>query len=443
MIEKIVNQEIPKGYKKGKHYVIPENWDDLVISDIVRFSGGAQPPRSEFINEPRKGYIRLIQIRDYKTDDYLTYIPIEKARKFCDETDVMIGRYGPPIFQILRGLEGAYNVALMKAIPDEKRLLKEYLFYYLQNGDLYNLIDRLSRRTSGQTGVDIEALNNFPFPLPSITEQKKILSVINTWEKAIELKEKLIEWKKERHKGLLQKLLWGHIRWNDLGKGLSKGDIEQRTKFISTGVPPKGYQKIKSFIIPDDWEFVEISKIAKQVTRLNKDNKNYVVLSCTKYKGLVDSLKYFGKQVFSSDLSKYKVVSKSEFAYATNHIEEGSIGLQKDYDYGLVSPMYTVFKTNNYINNEFLFALLKTENYRRIFETMMSASVDRRGSLRWNEFSKIKIPLPPNEEQEVIISILLESNKEIEYLEKEIENLKLQRKGLLQLLLTGKLRVNV
>jgi len=140
--------EIPSGYKKGRYQVIPENWDDLVISDIVKFSGGSQPPKSEFISEQREGYVRLIQIRDYKTNDYLTYIPIEKARKFCDDTDVMIGRYGPPIFQILRGIKGAYNVALMKAIPDEKRLLKDYLSRVLINHNYTDFRLRVSAAIS-------------------------------------------------------------------------------------------------------------------------------------------------------------------------------------------------------------------------------------------------------------------------------------------------------
>src|SRR5690606_21036854 len=91
--------------------------NELRVEDICDFVGGSQPEKSEFIYEAKPGYIRLIQTRDYKTDAFLTYIPENSTRKFCDEHDVMIGRYGPPIFQICRGLKGAYNVALMKAKP--------------------------------------------------------------------------------------------------------------------------------------------------------------------------------------------------------------------------------------------------------------------------------------------------------------------------------------
>ena len=89
-------------------------WTYPQMGEVCNFVGGSQPTKSEFIFEPREGYIRLIQIRDYKSDKNTTYIPIKKARRFCSQKDIMIGRYGPPLFQILRGLEGAYNVSRSK-----------------------------------------------------------------------------------------------------------------------------------------------------------------------------------------------------------------------------------------------------------------------------------------------------------------------------------------
>lgn len=214
-------------------------------------------------------------------------------------------------------------------------------------------------------------------------------------------------------------------------------EIRNRIENIKNKNIPIGYKKVVRFIIPNVWEFIEIGKIAKQVSDLNNENKNYNVLSCTKYDGLVDSLRYFKKQIFSNDLNKYKKVHYNYFAYATNHIDEGSIGLQELYDVGLVSPMYTVFKTKEVVN-KYLYALLKTENYRRIYKTMMSASVDRRGSLRWKGFSKIRIPFPPYHEQQKIAEILSTCDKVIELKEKLIEQKKLQKKYLMQAFLNPK-----
>ena len=81
------------------------------------------------------------------------------------------------------------------------------------------------------------------------------------------------------------------------------------------------------------------------------------------------------------------------------------------------------------------------ETYRQIFERNTSASVDRRGSLRWNEFSHIKIPLPSLEEQKAIAEVLGTCDQELALLNRKLELLKKQKQGLMQQLLTGKIRV--
>jgi type I restriction enzyme S subunit len=162
----------------------------LEVQDICDFVGGSQPPKEVFSNYLKEGYIRLIQIRDYKGDNFVTYIPKELARKFCDEKDIMIGRYGPPIFQILRGLKGAYNVALMKAVPKEN-ILNEYLYYFLKQDSLFKYVDGLSLRTGGQTGVDIDSLKKYPISLPSLNYQKKIVDVLSALDAKIEVNNRL------------------------------------------------------------------------------------------------------------------------------------------------------------------------------------------------------------------------------------------------------------
>lgn len=103
----------------GNPITNPKKWPVHLMGEIIEFKGGNQPPKSDFIFEPKQGYIRLVQIRDFKSDKYATYIPQEKAKRIFEVDDVMIARYGPPVFQILRGLSGSYNVALMKASPKE------------------------------------------------------------------------------------------------------------------------------------------------------------------------------------------------------------------------------------------------------------------------------------------------------------------------------------
>jgi len=163
------------------HLVLaPSSWKRYALGDVVDFIGGSQPPKSTFSDKDGLDVIRLIQIRDYKSDKHLTYIPKNLAKRFCSKTDVMIGRYGPPIFQILRGLEGAYNVALMKAEPKNPELDLEYLYYFLKVDVLLKYVEGASDRTAGQDGVRKELLFPYPIFLPSMEEQHEIVRRVET-----------------------------------------------------------------------------------------------------------------------------------------------------------------------------------------------------------------------------------------------------------------------
>ena len=155
------------------------------IDDIITFQGGSQPDKSHFEYEPTDDNIRLIQIRDYKSDKNITYIPKSLARRLCNAEDIMIGRYGPPIFQILKGIEGAYNVALMKAIPKQGN--REFIRAFLKQKCLLEYLESMSKRTAGQDGIQMDKLKAYPFPLPPIELQDEFADKIEAIEKQKEL----------------------------------------------------------------------------------------------------------------------------------------------------------------------------------------------------------------------------------------------------------------
>lgn len=160
----------------------PKGWEVVRLGDVINFVGGSQPPKSTFISEPRDGFVRLVQIRDFKTDKYATYIPAQLARRRFEVDDVMIARYGPPVFQILRGLEGSYNVALMKASPTA-RTTKDFIFHLLQIPSLHSYVVEHSDRTAGQSGVNLDLLNNYEVPIPPVEYQCQISRVLREVER--------------------------------------------------------------------------------------------------------------------------------------------------------------------------------------------------------------------------------------------------------------------
>jgi len=191
----------------GLFDIVAEKYSSVSLAEHIDFVGGSQPPKSYFSYKKKEGFVRLIQIRDYKSDNYLVYINENSTKKFCTKDDVMIGRYGPPVFQILRGLEGAYNVALMKAIPDEKVIMKDYLYYFLMNGRIQNYIISISQRSAGQSGVNKKALEAYEISIPPLEEQQRIVDKIKAAIPKIEETQKLVNQNLDHLKALKSSLL--------------------------------------------------------------------------------------------------------------------------------------------------------------------------------------------------------------------------------------------
>ena len=272
---------------------------------------------------------------------------------------------------------------------------------------------KLQRLGCGSTFLEVSKrdFERLKLAVPPIGEQRKIAEILGVWDEAIEKQSRLIEKLELRKRALMQRLLTGRTR-------------------------------LPGFTIP--WQKVKLGAISEEFVLRNTDDNNYIVLSCTKYNGLVSSLDYFGKQIFSDNLRTYKVVPKYHFAYATNHIEEGSIGYQGSYDYALISPMYTVFKADDTkVDNYFLYTLLKTPLMIYNYQSRIEGSIDRRGGLRWDAFAGIIIKLPSLPEQKAIAEVLTTADDEIATHRKKLDALRLQKRGLMQQLLTGKTRVKI
>jgi type I restriction enzyme S subunit len=252
--------ELREGYKNTEVGVIPEDWEVKELGDVVTFQGGSQPALTTFIPIQKEGYIRLLQIRDYKTNKFETFIPLNLAKKFCTSNDIMIGRYGPPIFQILRGLEGAYNVALMKAIP-AKEIEREFIYYFLKQDSLFSFVEKLSQRSSGQTGVDLQQLRLYPIALPTKAEQTAIANALSDADALINSHEKLIAKKHNIKQGAMQQLLKPKEGWEVKKLGdiceIRKGEQLNRSTLNDNEYYPVYNGGISASGYTSDWNQIE------------------------------------------------------------------------------------------------------------------------------------------------------------------------------------------
>lgn len=129
------------------------------------------------------------------------------------------------------------------------------------------------------------------------------------------------------------------------------------------------------------------------------------VFSITKHAGFVPSAEFFKKQVFSKDLSTYKRVEESQFAYATIHLDEGSIGVAPTAC--LISPMYTVFEVDeSRIDRSYLLRYLKSPRALTQYARLGRGSVHRRKSISLEALGELVVPLPDLAEQRRLASQL-------------------------------------
>ena len=156
------------------------------LTDICDFQGGSQPPKDEWLFEKQEGYIRMLQIRDFTQSEKVVpeYVKISKSTKICQADDILIARYGASIGKILTGLSGAYNVAIMRAIPDTHMLQKKYLYYYLKSPYFQTAILNVGSRAA-QAGFNKEDLSKLESKCPLLSEQDSIIDILQKVESII------------------------------------------------------------------------------------------------------------------------------------------------------------------------------------------------------------------------------------------------------------------
>ena len=252
-------------------------------------------------------------------------------------------------------------------------------------------------------------LNRF-IVIPPIEEQEKIAKILSTWDLAIDKQQQLIEKKKEFKKGLMQRLLSGEVRFKEF---------------------------------TDEWKIIELKDIGEINTGSTPSTKEE---------------KYYKNGVFlwvtPTDISddKYVTSTAKKLSYEgikqTRIIKKNSLLITCIASIGKNAIIKEESACNQQINAitpdegfyvDFLYYLISyNEKYLKLFAGKSATQIINKSTL-----GGLKFKFPSYKEQVKIAEVLSTADKEIELLEKELEALKLQKKGLMQRLLTGEVRVKV
>jgi type I restriction enzyme S subunit len=427
-IEKINRGQVPEGYKETKLGIIPSKWEIRTIGQLVEDgiiqkpmdgNHGALHPTSKDYVDKGIPFILATDLEGNKLSlSKCKHIKKEVADKlqkgFSVEGDVLLthkGSVGNTV--VVPKIETEYIMLTPQVtfyrVNDRDKLSNYYLHYHFQ-GETFQRQLKVMSKGATRDYIGIVAQNNLEIILPTdIKEQQKIADILSTWDKAIELKEKLIEQKKEQKKGLMQRLLTGKVRLPGF-----KGE----------------------------WIKLKIKDLIKEVNDRTTQNNQYEVLSVTK-NGIVPQREQFNKQIASEDNTGYKIVRRYNLVFSTMNLWMGSLDVLTTHDIGIVSPAYKVFEfIEQNINPLFGKYFMLSDYMIRIYKlnSEQGASIVRRNLDMDGLLSSI-VSVPPVEEQLEISKVLQSADDELTLLNSELEALKKQKKGLMQLLLTGKVRV--
>lgn len=258
---------------------------------------------------------------------------------------------------------------------------------------------------SGHPKINKGELKKLEILTPSITEQKAIVDCLSNWDKAIEKLTALINQKEFSKKALAQKLLTGKLRI-------------------------KGFENEK-------WVEMKADKIFRNNTD-KTHNGALEILSASQERGILPRrLNNIDIKYDENSLGSYKKVEIGDYVISLRSFQGGIE--YSEYE-GIVSPAYTILKEIIPVSKVFYKVYFKTETFINRLNTIIYGIRDGK-QISFNDFATLKIPYPSIEEQTAIASVLQCTDDELQLLKKKLEHLKEQKKGLMQILLTGKKRL--
>lgn len=318
----------------------------------------------------------------------------------------------------------AQRVIALRGKP--KTLSGMFLMFYLLSPRGAKEVQTLGTGSTAK-GIKQSALKTLPLLLPLFPEQNKIAEIISTWDEAIEQTRKLIEARKRRKRGLMQQLLTGKKRLPGFAKSRGRH------------MTPLG-------ALPLDWPLRHLGDVFGKVKRKNNAGMT-VVLTASGEHGLVDQQTYFTKSVSGQDLSTYYLLKRGEFAYnrsAMNGYPYGAIKRLDQHEAGVLSILYSCFSLQNKdCVSDFYMHFFEAGLLNRQLRAIAQVGGRAHGLLNVadSDFYAVRIPVPSKAEQQAIAAVLQTADEEVAKLEAKLAALETQKRGLMQKLLTGTVRV--
>jgi len=409
-----------EGYKDSVLGEIPVDWEVVKLGDACTGKGtyGINAAAVNYDNA-LPTYLRITDI-----DEAGRFIPDSKKSVQHKDTDSFYLEAGDIVFARTGNTTGktylynpddgklVYAGFLIKFSPNSNVLNSSYLKHYTETQPYWDWVKVMSSR-SGQPGINEKQYSELLFKLPPLPEQQKIASILSTADQKIEVIDQQIAETQQLKKGLMQKLLTkgiGHTKFKDSALGE----------------------------IPVSWEVVKLGDVSKITMGQSPDGNSYnkegnglpVLNGPTEF-----TKKHPIPVQFTTNITKLAV--KGDVLFCVRGSTTGRMNIA-DQEYCIGRGLASIKGSYN-TDTSFLYAILQNlaEEILRKAKDMGSTFPN----VNSKELSSHKIPLPPLPEQQKIASILSTVDDKLEVLQEKKAEFQALKKGLMQVLLTGKKRV--
>ena len=408
------NQHIPSGYKPSPLGIIPEDWGVKRLGEIFTFKNG--------VNASKESYgegVKFVNTMDVLNNTFIDSHVIRGKVKVNDKIkeefivscgDVLFNRTSETREEV--GCSAVYNDSeeavfggfIIRAHDIKSNTLDLlYKGYCFQPPYIRNQISALGngaiRYNLGQ-----EDLSRVKLLIPPLPEQQRIVSVLSLWDTAIAKQTALIEQLTLRKRGLMQQLLTGKKRL-------------------------KGFE--------GKWKEVRLGEVFDERNENNRDD--LPLLSITGDKGVIYQSESDKRDISNEDKSKYKRICPNDIGYNTMRMWQGRSALSELE--GIVSPAYTIVTPKVTIDVRFMAMLIQQPRIVYGFWTHSQGLVSDTLNCKYPDFCQVRVTIPSKKEQTAIANFFIQIDKEIEIQKQKLAALQEQKKGLMQVLLTGKKRI--
>jgi len=411
---------VEKGYKQTEFGMIPEDWEVSSLGEV----GEVKMCRRIFNHETSYiGAIPFFKIGTFgkEPDAFITREKYEDYRKkypFPRKGDILISAAGTIGRTIKYNGEDAY-------FQDSNIVWIDNDFCTVSNDFLYHIYQVVKYNTEGGT---IQRLYNTilkatKFVLPPLPEQTAIATALSDMDALIAKTEQLIEKKKAIKQGVMQELLTGRTRLPGFENN-------------------KGYRHTEVGLIPEDWEVKELGEIGNVIIGLTyspDDVAEYGTLVLRSSNIQNNRLAFVNNVFVNMDLPDRVMVKDRDLLICVRNGSRNLIGksalIDKSAEGAAFGAFMSVFRSdiNNYVS-----ILFQSNIIQQQIENNLGATINQ---ITNKDLKSFKVPLPPLPEQTAIAEALSALDENLTLLDAKLQKLKLQKQGMMQALLTGKIRL--